>query len=264
MQFAYENRSERIMVSCGKHRLEDWAHLHNHIELVYMIEGEAIAIAENQEFPLRSGEVFITFPNQIHKYIHKQSDTFLITIFPPDLCPEFQDLFSHSVPTSPLCHNVEENSRLAKLLLELPAVNDSEQPYYSAEIKGYFLAILSELFRRMSFEPVSALDNNIVRDVLNYCTQNYTGNLQLDTVAQALHINKYYISHLFTQKLHVRFNEYVGMLRISAAQRMLDEGHANITEIAYAVGFNSTRSFNRLFLKYMNTTPREYRAKRYE
>lgn len=265
MQFQYENRVPGQITANHNYgrRLSDGAHLHNHIELVYMIEGKALAFAENQEYLLQSGEIFIAFPNQIHKYVHTQNDEFILLIFPPELCPEFQELFTRSVPTSPICHGVQEHSRLAQLLRELPRINDPELPFYSTEIKGCFLAMLSELFRRMSFEAVSTPDNDTVRDVLNYCAQNYAGNLQLDAVSQALHINKYYISHLFTQKLHVRFNEYVGMLRISAAQQLLDAGNDSITDIAYSVGFNSTRSFNRLFLKYMNTTPREYRAHRY-
>lgn len=262
MQFLYEDRKQRVTADYG-YRLSDIAHLHNHLEIVYMMEGHATAFLENQEYPLNAGDLFIAFPNQIHKYIHKQDDLYILLIFSPELCPEFQALFTRSVPVSPVCRAAGNNPRLTRLLQEIIEVNDPEQPYFSAEIKGYFLAMLSELFRQMSFEPVSALDNNAVRDVLNYCTKNYAGNLQLDAVAQALHINKYYISHLFTQKLHVRFNEYVGMLRVSAAQQLLDAGNESITDIAYSVGFNSTRSFNRLFLKYMNVTPREYRAQRH-
>ena len=34
---------------------------------------------------------------------------------------------------------------------------------------------------------------------LNYCYENYTKNIYLDTISSALHISKYYISHLFSQ-----------------------------------------------------------------
>lgn len=80
-----------------------------------------------------------------------------------------------------------------------------------------------------------------------------------EVISQALHISRTYISHLFSEKLHMGFSEYIGMLRISDACNLLATRDMSITEISYAVGFDSTRSFNRLFLKYTGMTPREYR-----
>jgi AraC-like DNA-binding protein len=45
---------------------------------------------------------------------------------------------------------------------------------------------------------------------------------------------------------------------------MLKAGEQPITEIAYAVGYNSVRTFDRCFLMSKGTTPREYRLKALE
>ena len=55
------------------------------------------------------------------------------------------------------------------------------------------------------------------------------------------------------------FSEYIGTLRISDACRLLTSEDMSITEVAFNAGFNSTRSFNRLFLKYIGMTPRQYK-----
>lgn len=261
MEFWYERRNQTLTAYYGR-GLSSLAHLHSHLELVYMVEGEAVAYLENQSYILQEGDLFLTFPNQIHSYQEGGSGLHLLIIAAPELMPEFQTLFFQHIPVSPVCRRVGDNARLDRLLRDIQAVNDPDCLYNDTEMKGLLLAAFSELFRQMRFEAVSSADNNVVRDILTYCAANYTGDLQLDTVAQALHVNKYYISHLFTQKLHLRFNEYVGMLRISAAQQLLDEGKSSITDIAYSVGFNSPRTFNRLFLKYRGVSPRDYRASR--
>ena len=135
----------------------------------------------------------------------------------------------------------------------------SKPPFYDTLIKGYFLALLSELFQVVKFTETKSSDGDTIKAVLNFCSENYTQNIQLKTIAQALHISRTYISHLFSEKLHMGFSEYIGMLRISDACNLLVSCDMSITDISYAVGFNSPRSFNRLFLKYTGVTPREYR-----
>jgi AraC-like DNA-binding protein len=111
----------------------------------------------------------------------------------------------------------------------------------------------------MQFEDAKSSDTNTLKAILNYCSENYTKDVQLDTISSAMHVKKYYVSHLFSQKLHMGFSEYIGMLRISDACKLLVNQDKSITDISYSVGFNSTRTFNRLFLKYTGVTPRQYK-----
>jgi AraC-like DNA-binding protein len=77
-----------------------------------------------------------------------------------------------------------------------------------------------------------------------------------------LHISKYYISHVMSQKLNIGFNDYVNSLRISSACRLLRKSDRSITEISELVGFNTLRTFNRAFFKQMGVTPSDYRLRR--
>ena len=56
------------------------------------------------------------------------------------------------------------------------------------------------------------------------------------------------------------FSVYLNRLRIAEAARLLSQkSDANITEIAYAIGFNNTSYFNRLFKKQYGCTPSLYK-----
>ena len=90
---------------------------------------------------------------------------------------------------------------------------------------------------------------------------HFSERLRLEDVAEVLHINKYYISHLFRQKLSMGFGDYVRTLRVGQACRLLERQSMSITDVAYGVGFSSPRTFNRAFAKYTGMTPREYQKK---
>ena len=72
-----------------------------------------------------------------------------------------------------------------------------------------------------------------------------------------MHLNKYYISHIFNERLNISFTDFINSLRIEHACSLLERG-ANITEVALSSGFSSVRTFNRVFLQTLNTTPRDY------
>jgi YesN/AraC family two-component response regulator len=87
--------------------------------------------------------------------------------------------------------------------------------------------------------------------------ENYTEPLTLDTLARDLHLNKYYISHMFQKRMETGFSEFVNYLRIEHACEMLSKDRS-VTEVAYASGFSSIRSFNRIFANKMGMPPTQY------
>ena len=52
---------------------------------------------------------------------------------------------------------------------------------------------------------------------------------------------------------------YVNGIRLNYAQAMLDGGNESITKICYECGFESQRTFNRVFKERYRVTPREYK-----
>lgn len=255
----YENKGLSLTVGHG-HNIAIDAHLHSHIELVYMFEGSTKVVVDSIEHTLSKGDALIVFPNQIHQYQRVGYEDYFITIFPVDICPEFQKIFMQRVPTDPIIRNACSNAKIPQFAKEMMGlVGCMEGTYNKVKIKGYLLLLLSELFNMMEFVDAKATDVDIIKAILSYCTENYKKDINLDTISAKLHISKYYISHLFKQKLHISFTSYISSLRISEACRLLADVTSSITHISYNVGFNTIRSFNRDFLKYTGMTPKQYR-----
>ena len=58
------------------------------------------------------------------------------------------------------------------------------------------------------------------------------------------------------------FSDYINALRVRRACELLKYGNLTITEVALAVGYNSTRSFDRCFKKFLNVSPKNYRFRK--
>lgn len=104
-------------------------------------------------------------------------------------------------------------------------------------------------------------DQDSIKRLLQYCSENYTEPLTLDSISSNLHLNKYYISHIFKERMDIGFTDFVNNLRIEHACGLLERG-VSITEVAFSSGFSSIRTFNRCFLQNMGMTPREYIKKK--
>ena len=240
-------------------------HLHRELELVYFTEGETIAIADSARCTLCAGDVFLSFPNQVHSYIKTTGvEKYAIFILKADMIPEFAELFSSGIPESPVIRGVGNDPQirtLFELLIEACKNTDEGDSYAAAQRRGYLLALFSALLPRMKISKLSLGDSNTLRSIVAFCAQNYAENLSLSLLQERLHLNKYYISHLFNDKLKIRFNDYINALRINEACRFLANTESSITEISETVGFNTLRTFNRAFMKHVGSSPSDYRKK---
>ncbi|MDR2034226.1 MAG: AraC family transcriptional regulator [Helicobacteraceae bacterium] len=97
--------------------------------------------------------------------------------------------------------------------------------------------------------------NNIVNYLLNYCEENQNNNIKLNDVANKLGYNKYYILHLFKEKMGISLHQYIIQLKIKRAKQNKNN---NLLDIALENGFFDQSHFIRHFKRYEGITPKEY------
>jgi AraC-like DNA-binding protein len=84
--------------------------------------------------------------------------------------------------------------------------------------------------------------------------------LSLSKVAKAASISRNHLSERFKQVIGINFVEYVARTRFEKARELLANGDLRISEIAFAVGFQSLSQFNRVFKRLSGKSPSAYRA----
>jgi AraC-like DNA-binding protein len=84
--------------------------------------------------------------------------------------------------------------------------------------------------------------------------------LSLRKVAKAVSISANHLSEKFKQVTGVNFVDYIARTRFEKARDLLLNSNRRISEIAFAVGFQSLSQFNRVFKKLSGKSPSAYRA----
>ena len=235
-------------------------HLHYHVEIVYMIEGEMCAHIDSDEYHVQSGDMLIVFPNKVHRFIDLQKgNKYKLFIINPNLVPEFESQMSSSSPSNPLIKNARENVRLDSVVNIVADSKNFPEAQRDSLMKGYLLSFFAEFLSMIELDANKPDESQAVKTVVLYCSQNFTKELSLSTLEDELHLSRYYISHLFGDKLGVRFNDYINSLRISEACRMLRTTDKSMTEVCDSSGFGTLRTFNRAFVKQVGVSPSDYR-----
>lgn len=88
-------------------------------------------------------------------------------------------------------------------------------------------------------------------------------DLKLSELADSLSVPYYHLSQLINETFLVNFYDFINKYRVEDAKKLLVEDTRNykILAIAYEVGFNSKATFNRVFKKYIDYTPSEFKEK---
>ena len=236
------------------------AHLHYHLELLCLLDGHTRAYVDSNEYQLEPGDILLAFPNQIHRFESVDKESYLLFIINPDSMPELCRLFTTALPLSAVVRGgAKEPALYDKLRAMADFCSMEDHPYHDVIQRGQMLSFFGELLCRMELTKPREGDSQSLKAVVRYCSQNFTKELSLEILERELHISKYYISHLFSHKLNMRFNDYVNSLRISDACRYLRHDSRSVTEISELVGFSTLRTFNRAFIKQIGVTPSQYR-----
>ncbi|MBQ8803299.1 MAG: AraC family transcriptional regulator [Tyzzerella sp.] len=231
-------------------------HIHPHLEMIYVKKGHSIATLDNRQYELEAGDIFLAFPNQLHFYHDIEATEGYLIIFAPEIFAEFKEVFQSKIPETPIWKSavlpVDVQDFLEKLTQRLETGAAIDQ----IAAKGYLLTLMAEMFSQKELIDKPG-DEETIKKLLTYCLENYTQPLTLESLAKELYLNKYYISHIFRERMNISYKDFITQLRVEHACKLLKK-NVSVTETAYASGFSSTKTFNRVFLKYMKMSPRGY------
>ena len=268
--FYEQNKNEFYFEESGaepKRPLYCPSHLHHAIEIVYMRSGSVLAKVDKTEYRLQEGDLFITFPEQIHGYF-KDPDcedgkhSFALITVSPDFVPHFHRLYKGSLPASALIEKASEDELLSALVRLVGKERPSDNGRYGAATKGLVLALIGRACERLTLQKDTSAEESSLKALVRYCSDNYRDEISLEILEKELGITTFHISRLFHHKLKTSFSDYINQLRASDACSMLSESDEPISHIYRAVGFNSSRSFHRAFFAIYGMTPTEYRQGR--
>lgn len=111
------------------------------------------------------------------------------------------------------------------------------------------------LFKYLPKEFTQGSEYNLM---LQYVNEHHN-KIELEDLCQIFHRSQSYVSHIFKKKTGVTLKTYCNRLKIEDAKKLLSMTDFQITEVAFAAGFNDVSYFISVFRRFTGSTPFQWR-----
>ena len=113
---------------------------------------------------------------------------------------------------------------------------------------------------KITEEQITSVDQQLVDKATAFVEHNL-GNTELSVEMMSEHLGMSRV-HLYKRLLSITGStpsEFIRVIRLKHAARLLKEGQLNVSEVAYKVGFNLPRNFSKYFKEYYGVGPSQYK-----
>lgn len=143
---------------------------------------------------------------------------------------------------------------IERLLLSMLAECQSGQAHYGSLVRAWMNELLIRLHRietsLQSLPPEYEHPmHQKISEIAQYIKSNYHERLTLDQIAKQFYISPSYLSRVFTKLTGFHFREYLQVVRIREAQKMLVSSRDSVQFISEQTGFEHIAHFNKTFKK---------------
>lgn len=252
----YHNTS-RAIASLNLHYHKDCFEFH------YLLQGNLRFSVENCSYPLSGGDLFITFPNQIH-------DTGDVPMSPHEMYwmqVEANDVqrFLYMEPGSAAYvleqlhqiknHVVKMENSTAGVLKEIFAnisAGTELGRIQAGQMLGYFLC---QIIKNASL-PSFKITPDIGR-AMEYIIEHIEEEITMEELAQVALLSVSRFKQKFKDQMGTSPRSFINFNKIEAAKRKLQE-NGNVTQTAMELGFSSSNYFSSVFRRFTSTAPTDY------
>lgn len=127
-------------------------------------------------------------------------------------------------------------------------------------LRLWFRDFIEEIITSVA-ESNSSRDERLVEKAKTLIEEQYSDQLRVEDVAQAIFISPSYFKHLFKQVTGKCFTTYLTEIRMRRAKELLASTDKTITEIAYDTGYNDSNYFSTTFKQTYGETPSRFRKR---
>lgn len=247
------------------HRQASW-------ELSLVITGSGKRIVGDTTCDFMPGEVVLVPPEMPHCWLFDPRDTDeegrienITILLERDFLMHCAGLLPAMRANLERLMNIEEsitfgrskNALMGKIMKDMESVSDADRVPMLFRLINLIATSNTIVIGRQQKEYK---ETDRLKEIRTYVICNLKREITLDDVVKHVRMNRSAFCVFFKRATGKTFVDYVNEMRVEAACSALtnDPGHS-ISEVCYEAGFNNVRYFNRIFKRYKNLTPSEYR-----
>lgn len=243
------------------------AHPHlNWFELTVATAGRCEVVTNGQAHPLGAGEIYLSFPCDIHEIRASETEKFEYDFF-----SFYADDGERQAPLEQIVRNYRSpekrtfrDDKISSLIGYALSEFSADKADSKEVLSSLFDLIVSYLIRDFSRIPQETADISDAKilclQLMNYIDTHIYSLSTLESVAEPFGYNYNYLSSLFSRTTGNNLSQYYRMRRGETAKTLLD-GNKKIGEIAEMLRYSSPFSFSKAFKKQFGISPKEYRSR---
>ncbi len=240
-----------------------YAHTHqNFYELTIVTGGEGTVSTNGESFPLKSGDIHLSTPCDIHEIRASSTskleyDYFSFEYKDGEFNSELKKISAKLFGTA---SRVFVDPKISNLIGNAISEFSSEKPYAPEILKNIFNQIAIYLIRDFSNVKdgtAKFTENEIFcYQVMNYVDTHIYSITNLENIAPKFNYNYSYLSSLFKKTTGKTLFDYFQSRKLETAKVLILENKYKISEIAEMLNYSSPFAFSKAFKLKFGVSPK--------
>lgn len=237
----------------GKYRnLHNISHWHMEHELIACREGSAQVMLDDTMFHITQQQCIFCHSGRVH-YISASPDSLLLVcLFDEKLYDPITSPFALENPV------FEDRYGILPKLSEIRHELQNQPIFFECRTEAMIGEILVDIFRGEPLRKAQWQFSDVItryKQLLNHIDLEYE-HITYQNAVQFMNMSDAYFSRYFKRQAGMTFSQYLNVVRIEKAVQLLNSAPTmKITDVMLRCGFNTIRSFNRVFREVTGFTP---------
>lgn len=239
-------------------------HWHDRFEMLIVDEGSMIARVAGEDIVAKAGDIVIVNPACTHEASTLEACSYRVLMF------EFVAQFAQDKTASRLLRPFANRAAMFLPLVrdeQLFGIVDRIFTVTQERRDGFPLMQISLVYELLAnlFENhrddrcIRPMAEGRLRQVIEYIADHYCENISSASISKKFGYDESYFCRLFRSVIGVRPMEYIRVLRLEKARRIMANEKISITEAALDCGFSDVNYFTRCFRRHYGVTAGAYR-----
>lgn len=250
-------------------------HKHSFFELVYIMSGKGLQCINNNVFEYHDGHLFLITPQDCHSFdVHSSTKFFFIrfndiylksNMINPDTVQRLEFILDNANHKPGCIIQNQADKHLIKALVEAILREHINKDLYNAELVAQvvntLIIVVARNIAKYLPEGMDSSSESRVLDILHYIQSQiyYPEKLKAKAVAAHFGISEFYLGRYFKKHTNETMQQYIINYRLKLIETRLIYSDHRINEIAAELGFTDESHLNKLFKKYRDLSPSEFR-----
>lgn len=243
---------------------ETISNLHREMEILLVLEGEAILHTDTETRVIRKGDMVLLSPYTLHRYTLPADRDFKHYC----LCFDLDILYNKELAFQIESHRLliptvlSGDTRCAAYVEEAYRTCAERNSGWELTAVGQLSLLFGALQERGILQKCEQpLPQSVYFQIYEYIARHFSEPITSADLAKTLGFNNSYVCRLFKKSFGECFQNYLCVYRLEKSKQLLAHSNTSVSQIALDVGFHSFSYYSKKFKEYNGISPTAYRKR---